>query len=137
MAKNYMADIAKMLGVELEEEFMIFRVSGTYKFTTEGVEVKSNKQWVVINLFLIDLITGKHRIVKIPWKPKTNEAYYRPSRKFFGVTSKVWTGNPYDYAFMEAGMIYRTEKECEAALPGLRKKYLGGNDNEQSIDCLD
>lgn len=69
-------------------------------------------------------------IVKLPWQPKTNEAYYRPSRKFFRVTSEVWTDNPYDYAFKEAGMIFKTKEECEAALSELREKYLGGIDNE-------
>lgn len=27
------------------------------------------------------------------------------------------------------GMIFKTKEECEAVLPALRKKYLGGDDN--------
>lgn len=129
MAKNYMQDVARMLGVELEEEFMIFRVSGTYKFTTEGVEVKSNKRWVVLNLFLIDLLTGKHRIVKIPWQPKDEEHYYFPAAGFQYSCPVTWRNSPIDFALKEAGMVFRTKEECEAALPALRKKYLGGDDN--------
>lgn len=130
MAKNYMADVAKMLGVELEEEFMIFRVSGTYKFTTEGVEVKSNKRWVVLNLFLIDLLTGKHRIVKIPWQPKGGDEYYCPANDFKDVLCTHWANSVCDFAFKETGMIFKTKEECKAALPELRKKYLGGGSNE-------
>lgn len=28
-----------------------------------------------------------------------------------------------------AGIIFKTKEECEAALPALREKYLGGDDN--------
>lgn len=131
MNKNYMEEIAKLFNIELEEKFMIKDDYHIYKLTRNGLEYElyNGKYRLNMDMFL-KLLRGNVEMVKLPWTPKTNEAYYRPSRKFFGVTSEVWTDNPYDYAFKEAGMIYRTEKECEAALPGLRKKYLGGNDNE-------
>lgn len=125
-----MADIAKILGVELEEEFKIGNFPLLYKFTEQGLFFKDNKEWNYAYDTLDDLLRGDVEIEKLPWQPKHNETYYRPSRKFFGVTSEVWTDNPYDYAFKEAGMIFRTKEECEAALPELRKKYLGGIDNE-------
>lgn len=40
-----------------------------------------------------------------------------------------WSNHPIDFALKEAGMIFRTKEECEAALPELRKKYLGGDKN--------
>lgn len=130
MAKNYMADVAKILGIELEEEFMVTEDDSIYKLTKDGLEYKSDdgNRYYANNVFL-NLLDGTIEIVKLPWQPKTNEAYYRPSRKFFGVTSEVWTDNPYDYAFKEAGMIFKTKEECEDALPELRKKYLGGDKN--------
>ena len=130
MAKNYMADAAKMLGVELGEEFKIDSSNLIYKFFDNGLYFRCIEGWLPAKYQFLDLIKGECNIVKLPWTPKTNEAYYRPSRKFFGVTSEVWTDNPYDYAFKEAGMIFRTAEECEAALPELRKKYLGGESNE-------
>ena len=130
MAKNYMADVARMLGVELEEEFKIDGSNLIYKFFENGLYFRCIEGWLPAKYQFLDLIKGECNIVKLPWTPKTNEAYYRPSRKFFGVTSEVWTDNPYDYAFKEAGMIFRTAEECEAALPELRKKYLGGGCNE-------
>ena len=126
MAKNYMADVAKMLGVELGEKFKIDGSNLIYKFFDNGLYFRCIEGWLPAKYQFLDLIKGECNIVKLPWTPKTNEAYYRPSRKFFGVTSEVWTDNPYDYAFKEAGMIFRTAEECEAALPELRKKYLGG-----------
>lgn len=131
MTKNYMADVAKLLGIELEEEFMVTEDDYIYKLTKDGLEYKSDDgNWYYANDVFLNLLDGTIEIVKLPWQPKTNEAYYRPSRKFFGVTSEVWTDNPYDYAFKEAGMIFKTKEECEVALPELRKKYLGGNDKE-------
>ena len=126
-----MADIAKMLGVKLEEEFHLMDSNVFYKIVNEGLCYKFNTTWYPSsNDLFVKLMTGEKEIIKLPWQPKHNETYYRPSRKFFGVTSGVWTDNPYDYAFKEAGMIFRTKEECEAALPELRKKYLGGIDNE-------
>lgn len=139
MAKNYMADVAKMLGVELNEEFEVVIPDETehqpvrYQFNsnqfgcweTEGGNSGFHVHWNL--LFMI--LCGQAYIKKLPWQPKTNEAYYRPAYKFFGVASEVWTDNPYDYAFKEAGMIFKTKEECEAALPALRKKYLGGDKN--------
>ena len=126
MAKNYMQDVARMLGVELGEKFKIDGSNLIYKFFENGLYFRCIEGWLPAKYQFLDLIKGECNIVKLPWTPKTNEAYYRPSRKFFGVTSEVWTDNPYDYAFKEAGMIFRTAEECEAALPELRKKYLGG-----------
>lgn len=130
MAKNYMADVARMLGVELEEEFHLKDSSVFYKIVNKGLYYKFNTTWYPSsNDLFVKLMTGEKEIIKLPWQAKTNEAYHRPSRKFFGVTSEVWTDNPYDYAFKEAGMIFKTKEECEAALLELRKKYLGGDDN--------
>lgn len=41
-----------------------------------------------------------------------------------------WEGFATDFAFKEAGMVFRTIQECKAALPALRKKYLGVENNE-------
>ena len=123
MAKNYMPEIAKMLGVEVGEIFKMTDYNSLYRFTERGLEFKGTAGWCLSER-IEWLLTGRNEILKLPWQPKTNEAYYRPAYKFFGVASEVWTDNPYDYAFKEAGMIFKTKEECEAALPALRKKYL-------------
>ena len=139
MAKNYMADVARMLGVELGEQFRLRRIidqkclKDTYVFDENGFwgKTKGRKRYYNVQSTVWQfLLTGDYEVVKLPWQPKTNEAYYRPAYKFFGVTSEVWTDDPYDYAFKEAGMIFRTAEECAVALPELRKKYLGGGCNE-------
>lgn len=128
MAKNYMQDVAKMLGVELGEEFKISCVNGTYKFTTDGLKFKVREEWIVAS-FMSDLLTGKHKIIKLPWQPKNGDRYYFPGDGFTITSHSIWCGLTLEYALKEAGMIFRTAEECEAALPALREKYLGGDKN--------
>lgn len=128
MAKNYMADVAKILGVELGEEFKISCVNGTYKFTTDGLEFKVREEWIVAS-FMSDLLTGKHKIIKLPWQPKNGDRYYFPGDGFTITSHSIWCGLTLEYALKEAGMIFRTAEECEAALPALREKYLGCDKN--------
>lgn len=130
MAKNYMADVAKMLGVELDEEFIISCVSGVYKFTKSGLKVKSGGEWIYSNLKLIDFLIGKHEIVKLPWQPKKGDEYYYPGEGFNNVCRALWGNTVFGFAYKEAGLIFKTYEECKAALPELRKKYLGGDCNE-------
>lgn len=129
MAKNYMADVAKMLGVELDEEFIISCISGIYKFTKSGLKVESGGEWIYSNLKLTDFLIGKHEIVKLPWQPDVGDEYYYPSFDLKRVSNSRWNNETFDFALKEAGMVFRTKEECEAALPELRKKYLGGDDN--------
>ena len=125
MAKNYMQDVAKMLGVELEEEFKIDSSDTIYRFFKNGLCFQCDGAWLPAEYQFFDLIKGDSKIIKLPWQPKHNETYYRPWRNFTGAASAYWNNAVEDFAFKEAGMIFRTAEECEAALPVLRKKYLG------------
>ena len=129
MAKNYMQDVAKMLGVELEEEFMIDSSDKVYRFFKNGLCFQCDGAWLPAEYQFFDLIKGECKIIKLPWQPKVGDVYYRPWRYFKGATSTYWNNAVEDFALKEAGMIFRTAEECEAALPELRKKYLGGDDN--------
>lgn len=139
MAKNYMADVAKMLGVELNEEFEVVIPDETehqpvrYQFNsnqfgcweTEGGNSGFHVHW---NLLLM-ILCGQAYIKKLPWQPKGGDEYYCPVCSFKDVSRTSWVYSVCDFAFKEAGLIFKTYEECEAALPELRKKYLGGDDN--------
>ena len=127
MTKNYMADIARMLGVELEEEFKIDSSDTIYKFYKNGLCFQCGGAWLRADNILIDLIKGDSKIVKLPWQPKGGDEYYYPACNFKDVFSTNWTYSVVDFAYKEAGLIFKTYEECEAALPELRKKYLGGD----------
>lgn len=133
MNKNYMEEIAKLLGVELEEEFK-FREStyddiyyGYGKITKKGFMTRKENTaiWSYNSWALQCLLIGKSKIEKLPWQPEKSEMHYVPSPDFKHAVSDRWDNYPSDFALKEAGMIFRTREECEAALPELRKKYLG------------
>lgn len=126
-----MADIAKLLGIEIEEEFMVTKDDCIYKLTKDGLEYKSDDgNWYYANDVFLNLLDGTIEIVKLPWQPKEGDVYYYPGCKFNDVYHRIWENTVCDFAFKEAGMIFRTQEECEATIPELRKKYLGGNNNE-------
>lgn len=124
MAKNYMADVAKMLGVELGEEFKIDGSNLIYKFFENELCFQCDGAWLRADTMLIHLIKGDSKIVKLPWQPRYDEKYYKPSEDFSYAVAMFWHNRPWDFAYKETGMVFRTKEECEAALPELRKKYL-------------
>ena len=130
MTKNYMADVAKMLGVELEEEFKLDGIETKYKFTENGLYFYApDGWWQCSNVMLPRILRGNVEIVKLPWKPKKGDAYYYPGEGFNNVCRALWENTVFGFAYKEAGLIFKTYEECEAALPVLRKKYLGGDKN--------
>lgn len=124
---NYMKDVAKILGVELEEEFKIKGFEPIYKITNYGLVIKtdSNNWCEMSGDTFLQLIRGDYVIRKLPWQPRKGDKYYSPSSYFKYVDVALWGGYSTDFALKEAGMAFKTKEECEAALPVLRKKYLG------------
>lgn len=123
MAKNLIPEIAKMLGVELNEEFKIKGREGViYKFIVDGLIVSDDdveKVYTTANMPLIGLIRGDIEIVKLPWKPKKGDVYFTFGRlgDKWVVRSLWWGGFPEEYALFDKGWVYRSEVEAQAALP--------------------
>lgn len=127
MAKNLIPEIAKMLGVELGEEFKINRYDDdvmAFKFTDNALMVNvsvKGVEWMAASVTLGDLLAGKLEIIKLPWKPRKNDDYYTFS---FGGLSEEWVvvklqwdAHPYERALLDKGWVYRSKKEAEVALP--------------------
>ena len=67
MAENKMKEVAKLLGVELEEEFKINGLSIKYKLTKDGLMCWHNSHQDWFNSYILgDLLAGTTQIVKIP-----------------------------------------------------------------------
>lgn len=139
MDKNYMSEIAKMLGVELDEEFMIEDSDGNlikigfYKLTNVGCFYKETQNQKFLengNGVFLGILQGTYRIRKLPWEPKYNDEYYYPTNEFKTVGCYKWGNSCCDLAYKEAGFVFRTKEECEAALPGLRRKYLENKEGD-------
>lgn len=123
MAKNCMAAVAKLLGVELGEEFII--------------ENKDRKETVVLAMdgfhviqpndilgpdhgkLLSKVLQGLYELKKKPWEPKQGEEYwtiiFRGDGKPF-VHWCIWGNDSCDFSRKALNMIYRTREEAEAHL---------------------
>lgn len=136
MAKNLIPEIAKMLGVELGEEFKIKGYDGLiYKLTDAGLElttVDGQKTKWFDHGALSSLLKGKLEIVKLPWKPKEGTEVYTfsfttheynsrfcPHKGVWYVTKWNWAGFPWQIAALDKGWVFRTKQEAEAALPAV------------------
>lgn len=121
MRNNVMSEVAKLLGLLIDEEFMIDEK--IYIIDENGLWIKENNQWRASN-DLENLLTGRKEFVILPWKPKKGACYY--TFELLGdkwvVRSFWWGGFPNEYALLDKGWIYRTEKEAEAALPKVAKE---------------
>ena len=66
MAENKMKEVAKLLGVELEEEFKIKGFTNKCKLSTYGLMCWSDtKQDIVFSKEIVELLNGLDEIVKL------------------------------------------------------------------------
>lgn len=129
MAENLIPKIAQMLGVEIGEEFKVEGVADkTYKFIIDELivcgEENANHGYVTANMMLASLAKGDAKLIKLPWKPKKGDVYSTFGRlgDKWVVRSLWWGGFPEEYALLDKGWVYRSEKEAQAALPSVAKE---------------
>ena len=134
MTKNLMLQIAKLLGVEMEEPFKIRRPdyevceNGIYAFFENEGLMKKNEQGEFDSNSSIefeDLCLGNYEVVKLPWEPKYKDYYYCPSVTERRVIQLLWLDDTRDYALKALNMIYRTKAEAEEHLEEDYKRLTG------------
>ena len=120
---NYYRQFAEMLGLELEQEFVLTDIDGnrknkyTYKITEDGLLYKSPIfNWAISSLGTIaNLLDGDIKAVPKPWKPKKGDiySYYINSTYFDGINSRRWTDEDLDLLLWKSGNCFKTEEEAE------------------------
>ena len=125
MSKNLIPEIAKMLGVELGEEFKIdTRGNDIFQITESGVWLRKdvdNDEWVEKSFEFMELCNGGAEIIKLPWKPKMYEEYWTFGKlgcKWI-LRTDSWKACPYEILLLDKGWVFRTREEAEAALPAV------------------
>lgn len=128
---NYYKQVAKMLGVDLKEEFKIKYANGVvcdepYKITVDGLFYKNEFGWIR-SIFLNSIIAGDLEIVKLPWKPNDDEFYYYYS-PCTGITyQERWMNTSSDYCMWKLGNCFRTREEAETKgkeiMEAIEKEY--------------
>ncbi len=128
MSKNLIPEIAKMLGVELGEEFEIKGRKGlTYKFIIDELIVCDDDEehgYTSANMTLVGLLRGNYEIIKLPWKPKKEERCWFiitdpdcDNEESLIAVEDWWYGSFDEQIALKAGVVFRTKEEAEAALP--------------------
>ena len=133
---KYWKQFAEMLGLELEQEFVLTDVDGkrknrfTYKITEDGILYKPPEyiNWLSSSLVsLIEIINGDYKVVSKQWKPKKGEKYFYYAKAFGQTVYKIWIDENYDLLLWKTGNCFRTDEE--AATKGkeiteqIRKEY--------------
>ena len=126
---NYIPEIAKMLGVEIGEEFKILPLNGIFRLTENGLSSKheDDGQWYASN-YLTPLLTGQYALEKLPFEPKDGEYYYAVYRHTHGdmkIGSVCWCSCWSDYVQKYCGNCFRTREEAEAHKYEIYKKLTG------------
>lgn len=86
---NLIPQIAKLLSVELGEEFKVVNRGGSEyicSFTLAGLSVNDGLSEYYDKELLVEIVCGDVKIVKLPWKPKMYEEYWT-----FGKLGCKWT----------------------------------------------
>ncbi len=133
MAKNHMADVAKILGVEIGERFAVvpwdnddelFEFDAEYGLGSYLISQNSTQFGGHVDLFY-SLVMGYEKIFKLPWKPKNGDRYYYPGVDCKRVLITSFGGDTADLALNALGMCYRTREEAEARFKEDYKKLTG------------
>lgn len=145
MKKNYIAGVAKLLGVEEGEVFQV-NDDGTlekcfFKFTDGFLYISDNgkdNSWCVANdSILIRLLYGYLSICKPLWKPTLGEKYYTPTIDCkdlpFLYTSVFWADDRIDKEFYKRGLVFKTKEEAvamaETLLAVVKEERKNGTNN--------
>ena len=119
MGKNLMAEVAKLLGVEIGEKFQIKNKPGLF-WLTHFALINDRENF---SRGITFLITGEFEIVKLPWKPKDGENYWTVEE--YGLLYDSWDNDMMDYSYLKLGNCFRTKEEAEANADRIRKEIMG------------
>lgn len=127
MSKNYMPEVAKMLGVEIGEEFDLLEGDGEiapyspYRFTgdsiidCEGDDLRCWRLW--------DILTEDYTLQKRPWRPKDNNEYWFVESDGDVQYSYFYKDNESDLASLNMGNCFQSKEAAKAAVPEMLAKF--------------
>ena len=131
---NLIPEIAKMLGVEIGEEFRIKDESGIdedfHRFTDCSLVYYDQAmcEWQE-SMRILELIEGRAEVVKKPFEPKEGETYWNvawsETEHVIVVCILQWISNDRCYADKYAGNCFRTEAEAEKHKYEIYEKLTG------------
>lgn len=129
MSKNYMLDVARMLGVEIGEPFDAIVENGITSpcgpfYFDENWKIRDNNDGIVPYWFLEKILIGEYTLQKRPWMPKDGESYYYiRSTDGFISRSTFRSVDADDLAMLSVGNCFPTMEALSAAAPEMLEKF--------------
>lgn len=128
MAKNLMLEVAKMLGVELGEKFIIENAEHNLQvvLVADGLHVTKDDFLGSSNSKLLqNVLCGLYEVKKKPWEPKEGDLVFFPDPSIKCIDQYHWMGDTWDLALKVLGMVYRTREEAQAHFAENYEKLTG------------
>lgn len=137
---NYVAEIAKLYRLKLNEVFRLSGCVGTYfKFVDEGL-VRSNYDdiWLTESQDLVDILTGRRRVIKYSPKPKYGDTYYVASSANVMDMYEIfrWTDSAIDEKYFERGIVFSTADRAVEATKEMLDMLNGKMVEQQGINHM-
>ena len=114
MGINYIADIAKLLGVELDKEFNIKDSDyNPYKITDKGLVDCDGD---IRDSLLMGLLKGNFEIIKKPWVPEEDEPYWYLTHEGYVATDRFKNDfiTSVHHMRVRLGNFFKTKQEAES-----------------------
>ena len=129
---NYYKQFAEMLGLELEQEFILTDSYGkrkdeyTYKITEDGILYQKEYDFWILepSITLACLLKGLYKAVPKPWKPKYGDAYWKWATNLELAQFKRWNGASTDFACWKLGNCFKTSEEAKSKGKEIMEKLL-------------
>lgn len=124
---NKIMEVARLLGLEPFEEFMVDSHDTHYRFADNEFQYKLCGKWCTTYGCdtLVELIYGKAEIIPIPFEPKKDQSYYALDGHDFYVTKIWWSDSVWDWCNLRVGNVFRTEQKAQDNRARLYKELTG------------
>ena len=134
---SYYKQFAEMLGLELDQDFILINVDGSrkneyiYKITEDGLLYKMPTQYTnwsnSSSGTIVKLLNGDYKALAKPWKPEKGETYwcYRILKE--DASWATWRFDNIDLCRWKAGNCFKTRDEAETKgkeiMEHIKKEY--------------
>ena len=105
---NYMADVAKLIGVKMDKNFECEESNCTYRITERGL--LCNGCYGADSLMMI--LNGQHTIKPGPWRPEEDECFCYMDQEG-KCRSHGWDNDAHSLNYYKLGNCYQTPEEAE------------------------
>lgn len=125
---NKWKEVAKLFGLELEEEFKIEGLGEfKFRFTEHGLQYFCDRWRSALECTLV-LLNGQHKVIKMSWKPKNDDTYWYWSISDNEVYITTFMDNCNgDLKNWKTGNCFKTEEEAKTKgkeiMEQIKKEY--------------